>query len=255
MAEKKKKKKLKVAIKEKSKDTQATTEVKKKVKKPKPEPKQEPELEIVKPEAKKGELKKKPIKDTSDKLPDVIKQRKIICKDVGGVVPTKVALEDITATSKCIYVNDIHSANPEILQTIYWIIMPNTVHVLARVTKEEYEYVVQKTGKQGKHLVSVVDCSVIPTLTYGSWKLKDIKGELPTTSQIEEEDENFRKNPTNFHNVPVKIEIYENELKALDEVAAADETDDEEFEIEDESEDESVELIEDDDEEFLFDED
>lgn len=192
-----------------------------------------------------------PIKDTTANLPDHAKARKIVCKETGEVEVLKVNLSDITATTKSIYVDNIHSANPQILQTIYWIIMKDSRHVVARVTKEEYEYVLEQTKKLN-HLVSVVDCAVTPTLTYGSWKAHEIKKELPSPDQIEEEDARFKNNPTGFHNPPILVSLAE----AEELTAAATEEEDEEWDFDDNeeidvNEDEEEEEFElEDDEEF-----
>lgn len=180
--------------------------------------------------------KKLPIKDTTADLPENARNRKIVCKEVSEVEVLKVDIADITATSKTMYVDNIHSANPVIMQTIYWITMPDTRHVVARVTKEEYEYVVGQL-KKASHLVSVVDCAVTPTLTYGSWKISELKGELPSPDQIEMEDKKFKDNPTSLHNPPVAIE-----LMAEEEVASAAEEEDEwgDWDDEDENEEETV---------------
>lgn len=188
-----------------------------------------------------------PIKDTTDKLPEHAKSRKIVCRETGEVEVLKVDLSDITATTKSIYVDNIHSANPHILQTIYWIIMKDSRHVVARVTQEEYEYVVGQL-KKVNHLVSVVDCAVTPTLTYGSWKLQDLKKELPSPDQIEEEDARFKSNPTGFHNPPILVA-----LKEAEELSAAGVEEDEEWDFDDEDEaeiDENEEITLGDDEEF-----
>lgn len=187
--------------------------------------------------------KKLPIKDTTADLPENARNRKIVCKEVSETEVIKVDIADITATSKTMYVDNIHSANPVIMQTIYWITMPDTRHVVARVTKEEYEYVVGQL-KKASHLVSVVDCAVTPTLTYGSWKISELKGELPSPDQIEMEDKKFRENPTSLHNPPIAIELAEEEV-----ASAAEEEEDEWVAWDDEDEDEEEkEPISDDDE-------
>lgn len=151
-----------------------------------------------------------PIKDTTHKLPEQIQKKMIVCKEVGQYKTSQVELDEIKATSKQIYVDNIHHANPTILQTIYWIIAPESRHVVARVTKEQYEYILQNK-KNINHHISVVDCAVIPTLTYGSWKASEINGELPSAEQIKEKEEELKKNTAVIHNPPVKIELYKEE--------------------------------------------
>lgn len=168
---------------------------------------------------------KEELKDTSSNLPDKIASRKIVAKEVNTKENTRVELNTIQATSQQVYVDDIHHANPTALQTIYWIIMPDTRHVVLRVTKEQYEEIVKKKPNMN-HLVSFVDCSVYPTLTYGSWKLDEIQGGFPDNEQLKEQEARFKRNPTMFHNRPVKIELYEEE--------PTDDIKEEEFDFEDE---------------------
>lgn len=206
-----------------------------------------------------GMKKGMPIKDTTDQLPKLAQDRKIVCKQVTEVGISRIDITDITSTSKQIYVDNIHSANPQILQTIYWIICPDTRHVVVRVEKDEYNYVLKTSGKTAVHHISVVDCAVMPTLTYGSWKVDEVKGELPSPQQIEEKDEAFKKNPTNFHNPPVKVELYEAQQeaeKAIKEASASKEDTQEEedfdFDFSDEEEEDNEEENEEEDFDFDF---
>lgn len=164
-------------------------------------------------EKKPADPKKKqlPESDTSNELPPIIKEKKILARNVDRVQPIKVGFEEVAATSQSIYVDDIHHANPTRLQTIYWIIMPNTSHIIARVSKEQYEEILQKKPTINHH-VNVVDCSVVPTLTYGSWKVSQLKDGFPSMKQIEAQDEEFKNNPTRIHNQPVKIELIEKQM-------------------------------------------
>lgn len=179
--------------------------------------------------------KVEPLKDTSDKLPKKVADRKVVATRVGDVRSTNVSVSDITATSQSVYVDDIHHANPTPLQTIYWLILKNNPHVVVRVEKSVYENVVS-TVKNINHLYTVVDCSVVPTLSYGSWKLNEIN-EFPTSAQIKEQDSRFKKNPTMVHNPPVKIELYEEEA---------------DDELKDTQEDDTFDFNEEDDDEFDF---
>lgn len=198
--------------------------------------------EAPKKEEKKAAPKKKKavapkvdsLTDTSSKLPKAIAERKIVAKATGNVNTISVAIGDIKATSQCVYVDDIHHANPTPLQTIYWLILKNNAHVVVRVDSDVYDDVVKQTGADGKtipHLYSVVDCSVIPTLTYGSWKYHEIKG-FPTMAQIKLQDTKMKQNDSFIHNHPVKIELYKGDTTDVVE----EEEDDAMFDFEDEDE-------------------
>ena len=118
--------------------------------------------------------------------------------------PVRVKATDIAATSKQVYVNDIHSANPQILAVNLLLIIPNSAHIILKVSEQEYtDLLASKEAKSMNHLYSVVDNAVYPSLTYGSWKLREIKGELPTLDQIDEYDAKFKKMDVFFHNHPV----------------------------------------------------
>ena len=118
--------------------------------------------------------------------------------------PIRVKATDIAATSKQVYVNDIHSANPQILAVNLLLIIPNSAHIILKVSEQEYtKLLASKEAKSMNHLYSVVDNAVYPSLTYGSWKLDEITGELPTLDQIDEYDAKFKKMDVFFHNQPV----------------------------------------------------
>lgn len=190
--------------------------------------------------------KQPPVADTSKNLPEPVQSRKVLCKQVGLTRPTPITLDDVTATTKSIYVDDIHHANPTHLQTIHWVILKDHPVVIARVEQSEYESILKERPKLN-HLVSVVDCSVVPTLTYGSWKASQLSSGFPTAKQIAERDEEFKTNPTVLHNPPVKLEL-------LDQIAADEEDVSEEEEelllFDDEEEDDDVEDDEDDGEDW-----
>jgi hypothetical protein len=217
---KKGKGKVKTKVKDKDKSTIAPTTTEEASKKKQPKTEETPKKKATK---KPGLEKKEALKDTSEKLPSVIKERKIVCKEMGAVSVSKVEIDEIVATSKYLYVDDIHSANPKVLQTVYWVIMPDSRLVVARISEDEYNYLRNK-GKKVTHHVAVVDCSVVPTLTYGAWIVEQLKKDFPSPAQIAAADEEFKKNPTNFHNPPVRLEIVEaqeEEKKAKAEAAAA----------------------------------
>lgn len=176
------------------------------------------ESEEVPPQKKKieGLPKKKQIEDTTKNLPDKLAEQRVVCKEVGHTSVSKVALSDIVATSKSIYVDDIHHANPNVLQTVYWALMPNTRHVCARMTEEEYERVYKLTANKINHHVAVVDCAVSPTLSYGSWERKSLKKDFPSPDQIDLYDKKFKENPTMFHNPPVRLDIIDDTNEETD---------------------------------------
>lgn len=188
------------------------------------------------------------VQDIVAALPEHKQKNYVKANAVGETKQIKVDINDITATSQVLYVADIHALNPQILATAYWIIMPNTSNVVLRVTKDDYEELLtRKEAQSMNHLYSVVDNAVYPSLTYGSWKLKDIKN-FPTLEQIDEYDAKFRTMEVSIHNQPIVGLIASN-----DEVAAtSDDNEEDEFEI-DFSDDEGDDVIEED--EFDFAED
>lgn len=183
---------------------------------------------------------------TAKKKPPEVEARKIRCKEVNNPNVAHIELKDIKGTSQSIYVDDIHHANPTVLETIYWVNLKDNRWVIARVPKEDYDYIVQKTGKRIAHHVTVVDCSVLPTLSYGSWQFHELTDAFPSAKQIEEQDRLFRENPTNFHNAPVKIELIREKAASKED----DNQEDEELDLLDEDEEE---LSLEDEDELLFD--
>ena len=144
------------------------------------------------------------VTDTVPKLPKEKQAVYITAKASGEAKPVKVKVNDIVATSQQVHVNDIHSANPEIFAKTYYIIMPNTTHVVLRLSEKDYnDFLASPEAKKVKHLYSVVDNAVFPSLTYGSWHLSEIAGELPDADQIMDYDEKFKKMDIHFHNQPV----------------------------------------------------
>ena len=150
-------------------------------------------------------------------LPESKQRSYIKAKIVGETKEVEVDIKTITATSQTVYVADIHAQNPDILATVYWVIMPNTQYVVLRVSKEDYEELLKKKEAQSmKHFYSVVDNAVFPSLTYGSWKLSEIKG-FPTLDQIDEYDAKFRTMDVFIHNPSVKATISDKEQAEADE--------------------------------------
>jgi hypothetical protein len=232
-------------------DTIETEETKpKKKKKQKKKAEEKP-----KPKAKETPKSNGAVKDTTHKLPSTAASKKIVCKEVGSPSVTRVDVHDIKGTSKQVYVDNIHSANPQTLQVIYWVICPDTRHVILRVTEDQYQETMKALGKNATHHLSVVDCAVVPTLTYGSWQVRDIKGDFPSPQQIAEQDKAFKSNPTMFHNPPVTVELYEAQKQleeAEQQVATAEDPQEEDF-IMMEDEDEEDMDFSDGDEEDAFD--
>lgn len=167
----------------------------------------------------------------SSKLPQAIADKKIVCTSTSSPSIVRVELRDVLATSMHVYVDDIHHLNPTILETNYMMILKNNPYVVVRVTKEVHDEVVQLTGVKLNHHYAAVDCSVIPTLTYGAWKLSEIKGDLPSAKQIAEQDAAFKVNPAYVHNPPVKVELY------VEEIVEPVEEEDDAFDFADEEED------------------
>lgn len=161
--------------------------------------------------------------DTVSTLPEKQQHSYIKAKITGEVRMIDVDIKTIKATSQTVYVADIHAQNPDILSIVYWIIMPNTQHVVLRVLKEDYEALLKRKEAQSmNHLYSVVDNAVFPSLTYGSWKLNDIK-DFPTQDQIREYDAKFRTMDVVIHNQPVVGKVSDKE--------SVEEDEDEDFEI------------------------
>lgn len=181
------------------------------------------------------------VQDVVSTLPEHKQGTYVRAKSVGETKTIQVNINDITATSQSVYVTDIHAANPQVLATVYWIIMPNTSNVVLRVTKEDYENLMKRKEAQSmSHLYSVVDNSVFPSLTYGSWKLKEIKG-FPTAEQIDEYDAKFRTMEVYLHNQPVIAAIQQKQEE------------EDEFEIDFYDDDDEGDAIEEEDE-FDFEE-
>lgn len=176
-------------------------------------------------------------KDNVKALPKDKQLVYITANQVSDVKTIQVDVSKIKATSKTIYVADIHALNPDILATVYWIVMPNTPHVVLRITEEQYnDLLVMKEARKMKHLVTVVDNAVFPSLSYGSWSINEIN-DFPTEKQIREFDAKFKSMKLNFHNQPVVGEVVATNM------------DEEDFEI-DFSEDDADDN--DEDEEFDF---
>lgn len=176
------------------------------------------------------------MEDNIAALPESKQKVYIKAKAVGETKEVNVNIADITATSQNVYVADIHAQNAQVLATVYWVIMPNTQHVVLRVTKDEYDaLMLKKEAKSMKHLYSVIDNAVFPSITYGSWKLSDIKG-FPTLDQIDEYDAKFRGMEVNIHNAPNIASIQDDEEEEDDfEIDfEEDEEDEDEFDFEEE---------------------
>lgn len=237
--EKKKKKKgtskAKKEVDKAKKESAVAVEEKKDQKKPKNAPPKEKKKDVTKPK-----VEKKP---AASKLPSAIAEKKVFCTSSYSPQPLKVAIKDVRATSKQVYVDDIHHLNPTVLETNYMLILKNNPHVVVRVTEEVHSEVVQLTGAKISHLYSAVDCSVIPTLSYGSWKLTEIKDELPSVKQIAEQDVELKNNPAYVHNPPIKVELYvdkkdeEAEEETFDFFNEEDEEEDDAFDFGEEEED------------------
>ena len=198
------------------------------------ESKRSPENSNAESNKKKKDKKKKSKKEKEEKpeepgLPPKVEERKIRCKERLTNSVDKVTLKDIKATNKTVYVHDIHDANPQVLETMYWVVLRDHRFVCAMVSKEDWEYIVNN-GSGIRHHLRVVDCGVFPTLSY-SFNLMELEnGEFPTLAEIEEKDEEFRNNPTNFHNPSLIVKLVKTKSESSDdkkEVTILD--DDEEF--------------------------
>jgi hypothetical protein len=144
-------------------------------------------------------------------LPESVLKHKLIGKSTISDGTQKITLAEVTGTSRSIYVNDIHSANPVVLAEHFWIGCIGQRWPVVRVEKDEYEFVLKHTqGRLPKnsHIICVVDCSIDPTLSYGFY-LDELPHGFPTLDQIKQKDAEFRKNPTTVHNQSVKLVIEE----------------------------------------------
>ena len=158
------------------------------------------------------------VKDVIKALPKEKQAVYITATQVGATSTLQVDISKITATSKCIYVADIHALNPHILATVYWVIMPNTPHVVLRVTEKQYnDLLVMKGARRMKHLVTVVDNAVFPSLSYGSWSVDEIN-DFPSEAQIRQFDAKFKSMKLNFHNQPVIAEVAAASMEDEDEL-------------------------------------
>lgn len=145
---------------------------------------------------------------TLDNIPSLLPKEKaaqyIQAKDLIQGKKLAVNISSITTVSKQLYVNDIHSANPEVLAKNFILICPNTPHVTLRIPEEDYMNLLNlPAAKKIKKLVTVVDLAVFPSLTYGPWYLQDIKDILPDADQIADYDAEFKKRDVFFHNQSV----------------------------------------------------
>lgn len=142
-------------------------------------------------------------------LPESVLKHKIVGKSTVSDGVQKITIAEVTHTSRCMYVNDIHSANPVVLAEHFWIGCVGQRWPIVRVEKDDYEFVLKHTkGRLPKHshIICVVDCSINPTLSYGFY-LDDLPNGFPTLDQIKQKDAEFKKNPTTIHNQTVKLVI------------------------------------------------
>ncbi len=142
-------------------------------------------------------------------LPKEILNRKIKGNSTVSPGTQDVTLAQITGTSKCIYVNNIHDANPIVLEVHYWANMHGQRWPIGRITEEEHEFILQHAGLPPKaHITTVVDCSIDPTLSY-AWYADQMQGrKLPTFQMVlDYEAKNFGGNTTNFYNQRVQVQI------------------------------------------------
>lgn len=177
------------------------------------------ETKTSKPSSEKKKKKDKPKsakslpgqeKQLEVRLPQEVQQQKI---KVRTVIPTKdlfIEAKEIAGVSKCVYVNDIHAANAAILASIFWLRLIDNPHVIVRCTEEQYLWAIDTLKlKDNNCLVTVIDCSTHPTLSY-CWQRGKLKNEFPTLDQIKKYEEDvFKDNPTGVHNWPVQPKIRE----------------------------------------------
>lgn len=173
-------------------------------------------------------------------LPKEVLDRKIVAR---SVIPSKdygVNVAEIVGTSKCMYVNDIHDMAPVILATIYWLRLKDNPHVIVRCTEDDYQWAIDNLRiTNANHLISVVDCSINPTISYG-WQLDKLKGlPLPSLDMIKAyEDSHFKNNPTYFHNQKIVAVLKDKPKQTGD-------PDEDEFEFADEEEFEVEAIVDD----------
>lgn len=173
-------------------------------------------------------------------VPEAHRKKKITTKDSITARTIQIEAGDISAVSRYYYVNDIHTANPQVLHEAYWAIMPGHSHVCAPLPKEDFLWMIKNTKVE--QIICVVDCSYTPALSYG-WKRSEIKGDFPTLDEIAEYDKRLKDNQTHFRNWPVKVVV-----KQAQEEITNDEEDDFELSL-DEDDDDDMLILEDDDEE------
>lgn len=153
---------------------------------------------------------------TLDNIPNLLPKEKaaqyIQTKNLIEGKKLAIDISSIATVSKQLYVNDIHSANPEILAKNFILICPNTPHVTLRIPEKDYMDLLNlPAAKKIKKLVTVIDLAVFPSLTYGPWHLQDIKDVLPDADQIADYDAEFKKRDVFFHNQSVYGFINEHE--------------------------------------------
>lgn len=180
--------------------------------------------------------------ETLPGLPPQVEGKKIRCTDpMDKRSYANVDMSAIKATTKTIYVHDIHDANPQHLEEEYGLLLTDSRFVYAKTTKEDYEKVVKE--KKVNHHITVVDCSVFPTLSYGFTSAKLANGEFPNLAEIEAMDVKFRQNPTGYHNPSIIARLVDKQV--VEDIEPANEIDDEdEFDFVDfdESDDEDQKL-------------
>lgn len=181
----------------------------------------------------KRQIERDPIAhDSLAGVPEHHRDKKMKTKDTITSRNVVIEAKDIKAISHYYYVNDIHTANPQVLHEMYWAIMPGHPYVCLPLSKEDATWMRKNTKVE--HIIVVVDCSYTPTLSYG-WKSTELKGDFPTLEEIAEYDKRLKDNPTHFRNYPVK-----GVLKATDEIAAAEDDDDFELSLDDDDDDDLV---------------
>lgn len=171
----------------------------------------------VKKPKKLNELAEKKILNTTN-LPDHIANRRIVGKSTVMTNKIDLKLADITGTSRQMYLNDIHSGLPVVLEEHYWVNMRGQRWPLARVDKDDYDFVMAHAThlKESDHRAMFIDAAVNPTLTY-SWRVSELNSEgLPTLDMVELQDAKHKKNPTYVHNSKVNVIITEREQGLAD---------------------------------------
>lgn len=225
---------------------------------PTSEPTENKEIKTSKGSSEKKKKKDKPKaakslpgqeKQLEVKLPQEVQDQKI---KVRSVIPAKdywIEARDIAGVSKCVYVNDIHAANAAPLAMIYWLRLIDNPHVIVRCTQDQYLWAIDTLKlKDSDCLITVIDCGSYPTLSY-CWQRSKLKNEFPSLDQIKKyEDDNFKDNPTSFHNWPIVPKVREMEAAAKEAAAAAEEDESDSFDWEDEDvQVDGVEVVEGDD--------